>query len=88
MLARRRIWPLLDLLHVAQGAASCWFSRVGLTDEGSVGEVGQHESRDEAPLSTLLALERTIQQRQAEAGSGAQITLKKGKYRHADQASA
>ncbi|KAK9904306.1 hypothetical protein WJX75_008892 [Coccomyxa subellipsoidea] len=52
------------------GAASCWFSRVGLTDEGSVGEVGQHESRDEAPLSTLLALERTIQQRQAEAGSG------------------
>ncbi len=29
-----------------------------------------NKSRDEAPLSTLLALERTIQQRRAEAGSG------------------
>ena len=33
---------------------------------GSVAEAGQHSSSEHAPLSSLLALERTIQQRRAE----------------------
>ncbi|CAL8470789.1 g10331 [Coccomyxa elongata] len=52
------------------GATSCWFSSVELSSSEGVSEVGQHASRDQAPLSTFLALERTIQQRRAESGAG------------------
>lgn len=60
----------LRVAVAVQGATSCWFSGVELSDSEGVSEVGQHDSRDQAPLSTLLALERTIQQRRAESGAG------------------
>lgn len=52
-------------MHAFQGAPSCWFSEAALR-EGSVAEAGEHSSSEHAPLSTLLALERTIAQRRAE----------------------
>lgn len=60
----------LTMTDDGQGATSCWFSSIELSSSEGVGEVGQHASRDQAPLSTLLALERTIQQRRAESGAG------------------
>jgi len=51
-----------DELHAMQGAATCWFSEVALSD-GKVVERGMHTSRSMAPATTLLALQRTIQQR-------------------------
>ncbi len=61
---------LLTVADVVQGATSCWFSSVGLSSSEGVSEMGQPASRDEAPLSTLLALERTIKQRREESGAG------------------
>ena len=59
-----------------QGARACWFSSVGLAaaQDGwaaRVQEEGGHESRAHAPLSTLLALERTIRQRREQAAAAA-----------------
>ena len=45
-----------------QGAATCWFSEVSLSDQ-TVIERGQHTSRSMAPAPTLLALQRIIQER-------------------------
>ena len=56
-----------------QGAATCWFSVVSLTD-GGVTEQGEHTSRLMAPASTVLALQRTIQQRKNDS-SGALCLL-------------
>jgi hypothetical protein len=50
-----------------QGARSCWFSEASL-DEAGVAEAGGADRRDRAPLTTLLALERTIRQRRDAAG--------------------
>lgn len=63
------VLSLLRCNFMAQGAPSCWFSTVGLSADEGVNEVGEHSSRDQAPLSALLALERTIQQRREEAAS-------------------
>jgi len=51
----------------AQGAPSCWFSevRAGAGAGGAVREAGAQAERAHAPASTLLALERTIQQRRS-----------------------
>ena len=59
----------------SQGARTCWFSEVGLSRDG-IREVGDHGSRNSAPLPTLLALERTIAERRraAEGCAGACFT--------------
>eukprot|EP00878_Enallax_costatus_P006566 GHUV01006884.1.p1 GENE.GHUV01006884.1~~GHUV01006884.1.p1 ORF type:complete len:306 (+),score=55.90 GHUV01006884.1:46-963(+) len=45
------------------GARTCWFHEVALTD-GQVASQGDHQHHnDHAPLTTLMALEHTIQQR-------------------------
>ena len=51
----------------AQGAASCYFSEVGGGGGGGVREAGGHRTRAHAALPTLLALQRTIQDRRAAA---------------------
>ena len=56
-------------VHCLQGAATCWFSEVSLSGD-TVTERGDHTSRAMAPATTLLALQRTIQQRK-EDSSGA-----------------
>ena len=43
-------------------AATCYFSKVSLGGHG-VSVSGSHESRDDVPMTTLYALERTIEQR-------------------------
>jgi phosphoribosyl-ATP pyrophosphohydrolase/phosphoribosyl-AMP cyclohydrolase len=46
-------------------AATCYFSKVSLGENG-VSVSGSHESRVDAPMTTLYALERTIEQRRLE----------------------
>ena len=50
-------------LQIAQGAPTCWFSEARLEAGEGVREAGGHAERAHAPAITLLALERTIQQR-------------------------
>ena len=56
-----------------QGAPTCWFSEVKLSDD-TVSERGESSSQSMAPASTLLALQRIIQQRK-EDRSGAILLL-------------
>ena len=49
-------------MHHLQGAPTCWFSEVKLS-ESKVSERGESTSQSMAPASTLLALQRIIQQR-------------------------
>lgn len=62
--------PVLIPGGLLQGAPSCWFSSVALEHGAGVREYGEHTSRHHAPLTTLLALEHTIQQRQADLANG------------------
>jgi len=47
------------------GAASCYFNEVGSGEGGEVRQAGGKDTRSHAALPTLLALERTIQDRRA-----------------------
>lgn len=62
-------------MHICtvQGAASCYFNEVGSGEGGEVRQAGGKDTRSHAALPTLLALERTIQDRRAasEADPGA-----------------
>ncbi|CAL5220157.1 g2120 [Coccomyxa viridis] len=51
------------------GAATCWFSEVALSDHAIV-ERGEHTSRSMSPATTLIALQRTIQQRKEDTSGG------------------
>ena len=58
-------------MHILQGAPTCWFSEVTLS-ESKVSERGEPTSQSMAPASTLLALQRIIQQRKEDT-SGAPL---------------
>lgn len=58
------------VFSATQGAATCWFSEVALSDHAIV-ERGEHTSRSMSPATTLIALQRTIQQRKEDT-SGTQ----------------
>lgn len=45
------------------GARTCWFSEASLEGGGGVKEEGHHDHHAHVPRTTLLALERTIQER-------------------------
>lgn len=45
------------------GARTCWFSEASLEGGGGVKEEGHHDHHTHVPRTTLLALERTIQER-------------------------
>lgn len=51
-----------------QGAHTCWFSEVAEQD-GSIVESRDEAGRNSSPLSSILALEKTIQQRKLESQS-------------------
>lgn len=69
------------------GARTCWFTRAGVLLPGNDGDGGDEAVRDEgdcachgagAPLTTLLALERTIAERRREAEEEASTSSSTG----------
>ena len=59
-------------------ATTCYFTQIAVEESTTptprVQESGDHHSRDHAPMTTLYALERTIQQRRAAAAAEASST--------------
>lgn len=51
-------------------AATCYFTSAHISDNNQLEEHGEHTSRDFAPMTTLYALERTINQRKQAAADG------------------
>jgi phosphoribosyl-ATP pyrophosphohydrolase/phosphoribosyl-AMP cyclohydrolase len=51
-------------------AATCYFTSAHIGDNCQLEEHGEHTSRDFAPMTTLYALERTINQRKQAAAKG------------------
>ena len=62
----------VEQFPATQGAETCWFSEVALSDQTII-ERGEHTSRSMSPATTLLALQRTIQQRKEDT-SGTQAS--------------
>jgi len=48
-------------------APTCYFTQIALPKGGAVEEAGSHHSRENSPMTTLYALERTIKQRRESA---------------------
>lgn len=55
------------------GARTCWFSEASLENNEGVREEGQHDRHANVPQTTLMALERTIQERRVVMESKAEI---------------
>eukprot|EP00877_Chromochloris_zofingiensis_P009038 jgi/Chrzof1/4388/Cz14g11090.t1 len=55
------------------GARTCWFSEADVSESG-ISTKGEHDQHDHVPLTTLYALERTIQNRRAVMGQEAEGT--------------
>ena len=51
-------------------AATCYFTSAHISNNNQLEEHGKHTSRDFAPMTTLYALERTINQRKQAAADG------------------
>ena len=50
-------------------APTSYFTQISLPKEGAVEEEGDHHSRNNSPMTTLYALERTIKQRREAAAT-------------------